>query len=189
MATCKELVVERGKKIYIFDDVFELEWRERAYIFFKNSMFRIGAGDQSDIHFSEHQYLHSNYSSEDVERLGLLNQIKDEKLLSLISNKKMKPKFGAVVNLSMPSETYFVHSHSNTTVLYYANVRWREDWAGETLFFTEDMSEIVYATPYKPGRIIVFDGSIPHTIRPQTRYAPQYRFTFALWLNEGEPLE
>jgi Rps23 Pro-64 3,4-dihydroxylase Tpa1-like proline 4-hydroxylase len=190
MTTYKEIVVERGKKIYVFDDLFELEWRTHAYEFVKNSMFTVvGARDQGDIHYSEHQYLHSKYSPEDVERFGIVQSIKDEKLLSLITGKEMRPHFGAVVNLSIPLDTYFVHSHKNTTMLYYANIRWREDWGGETLFFTEDMSEVVYTSVYKPGRVIVFDGSIPHTIRPQSRYAPQYRFTFALWLNPGEGLE
>jgi hypothetical protein len=69
-------------------------------------------------------------------------------------------------------------------VLYYVNLEWQDGWHGETLFYDESLKNIVFASPYIPGRIVVFDGSIPHTIRPQSYIASHYRFTFALIYNK-----
>jgi hypothetical protein len=52
------------------------------------------------------------------------------------------------------------------------------------LFFSESMKDIVFASPYTPGRIIAFNAKIPHAIRPQSTLASHYRFTFALVLTE-----
>ena len=188
MVKCKEIIVDLNKKIYVFDNVFEMDWRRQAFIFIRRSAFKLGWGDQEDPHNSQHIYLHSRYTSDDVEKFGILNQIKDEKMLSLIEGKTMDPDVGATVNLSVPTDTYFAHPHRNTTLLYYANPYWKEEWAGETLFFNEDVSEVVYTSIYKPGRVIIFDGSIPHSLRPQSKLAPQYRFTFSLFLDSGKGL-
>jgi len=59
------------------------------------------------------------------------------------------------------------------------NVDWREEWAGETIFYDES-NEIIFCSPYKPGRMIVFDGTIPHTIRPQSIISPNYRFSLTI---------
>lgn len=185
MTTCKEIIVDRGKKIYVFDDVFELEWKTKAFVFFKESLFSIGWADQPDPHYAQHMYLHSRYSQEDILKLGILDQIADEKMLSILNGKSLDPNRGAIVNLSTPTDTHFAHSHKNTTFLYYANLTWKEEWAGETLFFNEEVSEIVYTSIYKPGRVIIFDGSIPHSLRTQSKLAPQYRFTFGLFFDSG----
>ena len=184
--TCKEITVDLGKKIYVFDNVFEMEWRRQSFMFIMKSNFGIGWNDQEDPHNAAHVYLHSRYSAQDVENYGILKQIKDPKILSLIEGKTLHPTIGATINLSTPTDTYFAHPHRNTTLLYYANPSWKEEWAGETLFFNEDVSEVVYTSIYKPGRVIIFDGSIPHSLRPQSKIAPQYRFTTALFF-EGEP--
>ena len=60
------------------------------------------------------------------------------------------------------------------------NLEWRDGWHGETLFFDESCKDIMYASPYTPGRVIAFDAKIPHTIRPQSHLASFYRFTLAL---------
>lgn len=183
-----EITVDRGKKIFIFDDIFDLSWREHAYQYIKSSFFSIGWADQSDIHNSQHLYLHSRYSEKNVESFGIFKNIKNKDALKLIEGKKFDEINCGTVNLSVPSDTNFVHTHTNTTVLYYANLYWQEDWAGETLFFNEKKDEVVYTSIYKPGRLIIFDGSIPHTIRPQSQLAPHYRFTFASFLDTGVSL-
>ena len=188
MAICKEIVFERDKKMYVFDDVFEMDWRATAFLYMKQSLFRIGWQDSNDPHYGQHVYLHSSYSESDVANLGILNEIKDKKMLSLLEKETLGSDVRAVVNLSMPTDTYFAHSHKNTTLLYYANPSWKEEWAGETLFFNEELSEVVYTSIYKPGRVIIFDGSIPHSIRPQSKIAPQFRFTFTMFFEKNKSL-
>ena len=87
----------------------------------------------------------------------------------------------AVVNLANTSDVNYIHAHNQSKVmLYYVNLVWNEGAHGETQFYSEDLKSIQYTTPYTPGRLIVFDADIPHTIRPQSIIGPKYRFTYAM---------
>ena len=68
------------------------------------------------------------------------------------------------------------------TVLYYANYEWNCDWSGETVFYNEAKDEIIRAVYPKPGRIVVFDGRIPHVAREPNRVCPVVRYTIAIKL-------
>lgn len=61
------------------------------------------------------------------------------------------------------------------TVMLYAHPAWMPDWAGETVFFDHERSEIVAAVHPKPGRLVYFDGRIPHVARGVTRTCPALR--------------
>lgn len=182
----QEITVDRGKKIFVFDDVFELSYRQKLYDFaVKETPYQLGWEDNVDIENKEHIYFHSNVSLHQYEKLKLLETLKKTDVISFIQH-KFPYKF--VINCSHPSDTNFAHSHVNTTLLYYANRGWKPEWAGETLFFNEELSEVMYTSMYVPGRIILFDGGIPHSIRAQSRYAPQYRFTYTIFFDELEGL-
>ena len=51
------------------------------------------------------------------------------------------------------------------------------EWDGGTVFRTDDLSEVEYLSDYKPGRMILFDSSIPHKIYSSSYNAHPYRFT------------
>jgi len=51
------------------------------------------------------------------------------------------------------------------TILVYCNNEWNYNWGGETVFFDENL-DVKKAVLPKPGRVVVFDGRIPHTARP-----------------------
>lgn len=67
------------------------------------------------------------------------------------------------------------------TALWYIAPEWNVEWGGETLFYNKDMDAEVAVTP-RPGRLVVFDGSITHVGRPPNRicYAPRYTLAFKL---------
>tara|TARA_B100000902_G_scaffold232242_1_gene220223 strand:+ start:1253 stop:1975 length:723 start_codon:yes stop_codon:yes gene_type:complete len=56
------------------------------------------------------------------------------------------------------------------TVLIYLNPEWQPEWGGETIFYNHKMDATRIVTP-RPGRVVMFDGRIPHTGRPPT---PRY---------------
>ena len=68
------------------------------------------------------------------------------------------------------------------TVLYYANEEWNAKWSGETVFYTPTCDEIVQAVLPRPGRIVVFDGRVPHVAREPNRISPVVRYTIAIKL-------
>jgi Rps23 Pro-64 3,4-dihydroxylase Tpa1-like proline 4-hydroxylase len=64
------------------------------------------------------------------------------------------------------------------TALYYANPRWEADWMGETLFCDPD-GEPIYAVAPRPGRLVVFDGEVPHRGGVPSRCCGEPRLSLA----------
>ena len=65
------------------------------------------------------------------------------------------------------------------TILHYANHTWDINWHGETLFYNDDCSEVIYSQIIKPGTVIVFDSRIQHSAIPCSIAAEHPRFTIA----------
>lgn len=63
------------------------------------------------------------------------------------------------------------------TLIYYPHEKWNLNWAGETVFFTADKTDIRQTVYPKPGRIILFNGTIPHAARGVSRSCPEMRVT------------
>jgi len=169
--------------IHICDNVLSPAAHEALCNFTNESYFRIGWADTSDISRRQHQYLYSAWNQEDLDRTGFLQALKDERTLELIGG---RTPVRTVVNLSVPSNVHFSHTHLNEDVLlFYLNTNWREEWAGETLFFDQERKNIIFASAYVPNRTIFFDGEIPHTIRPQSIIAPHYRYTLSIFFAKG----
>jgi SM-20-related protein len=67
------------------------------------------------------------------------------------------------------------------TALWFIAPEWTVEWGGETLFFDSSMDAQVAVSP-RPGRLVLFDGSLTHVGRPPNRicYAPRYTFAYKL---------
>lgn len=63
----------------------------------------------------------------------------------------------------------------NRTVMFYMNDEWDYNWGGETVFYNFK-KEIIKSVLPKPGRVVSFDGRIPHAARAPmtTAYQPRY---------------
>lgn len=156
--------------IEVYDNTVPFHIQQHAYDFILNSHFKIkGWEDRDDTDLIKYD-LHSRWSIDDLKAAKLFSFI--EKINSFDTWQK------CVVNLTKPGDHYYTHTHGehSDVVLYYANLEWRDEWAGETMFY-DDNRIPTKAYSYTPGRFIKFDGSIPHSIRPQSFIGPQYRFT------------
>jgi hypothetical protein len=174
----KKYTLSSGKLIYVFDDMLPLQSRDHIYDFVSKSKFVLGWMDGNTQEARNHSFLHSVFSEEDDHHLGLIDFYRTSELAELIEGLEVKK---SVVNLSVSSDVHFVHAHpEKLVILYYANLAWEPHWYGETVFFSEDLKNIELALPYTPGRIIAFDASIPHAIRPQSVAAEKHRFTYAM---------
>lgn len=173
-----------GKNIHTFDGIFDFSQREHMYSYVRHSFFRIGNEDADAIETNNHKYMYAMYTEQDINKLGILDAIENSPIKALIEGKQI---VRAHVNVSNPSDTNWAHDHRNKTViLVYINKHWKHEWAGETMFFNDDLSEIEFASIYKPGRVVLFDGEIAHSIRPQSASAPAYRFTLTLILENTD---
>lgn len=178
MIAHKKLTLDLGKEIHIYDGLVPLRLRDKAFSFMVDSSYRIGWEDREDEKAKRYRHLYSSYSQEDNERCGLLPYLLNiQEIAAHFEGLEIKK---SLVNLSVPTDTHFPHAHPEKKVLlYYANMDWEPSWHGETLFYSEDLKEILFAGAYTPGRVIVFDASIPHAMRPQSISADHHRFTFA----------
>ena len=74
-----------------------------------------------------------------------------------------------------------VHLDSNLdnqyTTIYYPHAEWRPDYAGETVFFNSEQSDIIASVYPKPNRLIIFRGTVPHCARAVSRICPTLRVT------------
>lgn len=176
------MILDDGKRIDVFDNVFPLNTRTQIYANCANSEFRLGFEALGRLERGSYDYhLNSRFSDELISEMGIFEHLsKNEEIMSLISGMKLR---GTYVNLTTAAEAYFVHSDaSGKTLLYYVNPDWRDGMGGETVFWKDDLSEIIFSSPYISGRLIVFDGSIPHSLRPQTFLGPKYRFSMAMMM-------
>jgi hypothetical protein len=163
--------------IDVFDGLVNAVLRNKIESFIMNSGFRIGWPDAVYGPKAAYKCMYSGFTKEDLINCGLGNVIfTAPEIAPFIEGKEL---LKCLVNLTRAGDVHFTHSHpaGETVVLYYANLDWLPEWWGETIFYNDDGSNIVHASRYTPGRIVVFDGTIPHAIRPQSTIGPQYRFT------------
>lgn len=178
----KEIKDNLNRSIYVIDNFGTKAQHQKFYEYVIRSNFNIGFSDIDLIEISHHKYLHSRYTLQAIIESGFKEMLEQSEVWDLLKEKTIDR---ATVNLSTPSDTNFIHTHKNTlSAIYYVNLDWKPEWSGETLFYSEDLKDIIFASQYTPGRLILADGEIPHTIRAQSDSAPHYRFTFALFFNK-----
>ena len=164
----------------IFDDVVPYNIRDIIWHCSASVDLKLGWQDSNQPEKYDLN-IHSELRMSDLEPTGILPYFKkctDE--TEWFKNKKLHR---VVLNLVRSNDVHYIHHHPDKHVLlYYVNLDWRDGWYGETLFYDPyDIEKISFTSVYKPGRIILFDGSIPHAIRPQSIKAPKFRFSLSLF--------
>lgn len=175
----KQLKTARGRDITIYDDLFSYAEREVMHGFILNSLFTSSGRDSTRLEHQGDFNLCSQYSEQDVKNLGLLE---NPKLAKEITDRGLTTFRQARVNLSTLNDKNHFHTDSvdTVTLLYYPNLEWHIEWGGYTLFSDDSLRDIEHCVTYIPGRIVLFDGEIPHCIAAPTNVAPTYRFSFAI---------
>ena len=54
---------------------------------------------------------------------------------------------------------------------------WHPNYAGETVFFNDEGTDIIGTVYPRPNRMVLFSGSIPHVARGVSRVCPELRIT------------
>jgi hypothetical protein len=179
----RDIQTSNGKKITVIDDAFSLQKKIFFENFAINSKYTNSGEDYvTDFSLSSGvRNLVSRFTEEDFKNLGLIGNCEyidlflKDKVLSTY-----KIHLLTLANVSVPHT-----DNSQYTFLLYPNVHWDVRWGGETVFYSEDLTEIEYTSLYVPGRVIIFDGSIPHMGRAPTVLATHPRYTFAMSVNEA----
>ena len=181
MHPVRKINCELNKKVICADDTLSLWDRQNIYGMAKNSGYYIGWDDTQ----VPERKLHDQHLFCGVNLDLFSGYIKKFKKVPEVAEELQNLEIvKGIINLSVPTNVNYVHAHPEKKVLlYYVNLEWPEGGHGETQFYSENLKEIQYTCPYTPGRILVFDGSIPHTIRPQSNAGPKFRFTLTFLYN------
>jgi hypothetical protein len=171
-------------KINFFDNTVTLEARANIHYSASNSNFVLGWHDFASGEHTTEANLYSEWSHDYLAKTKILQFIqpciaKTDWFTNNVLNK-------AVVNLVKSDDVHHIHAHEGDQVaLYYINIDWQNSWYGETLFYDSfNFNKIIYASPFVPGRILLFDGKIPHAIRPQSKAGPKFRMTLSLFYSK-----
>ena len=171
------------EEISIYDDEFTWAQRKDMYDFIVKSKFTISARDvdeRVETSVPNMPFMISEWNEDDVSRFGIFRHMKNADLHSQIGNNRTLKR--CFINCDTGREVHHVHSHSNQYVLLYqANLEWNHEWYGETFFYDDNKEDVVRVNSYTPGRLIWFNGEIPHSFRPPSRVAPFFRFTVSFF--------
>lgn len=182
-----------NKFITVIDDLFSLSEKTRFYNFGLNSAYYLSRKSYEMPEF-DGKYpptLVSNYSPRDVFNPNF-DFFSNSLILDYVKKNNLRLT-KAYFNLSTPFDlyTYHVDVSVNTyamTLLYYANMEWYPEWEGETHLSDDTMREIKHSISFVPGRLVMFDPSIPHKSSQPSILAKYYRFVFvARFMDRKEP--
>lgn len=172
----KEIIINNNKKIHIYDNLFTYQERLAFMEFLQRSFFKVNG---TDYDYRDNQ-CYSAYTAQDLHMMNFLQTDGFKKL-----NEKYHLEGRDIkqirVNFSTVAEKNRVHEDTTPiTLLYYANTTWELDWGGHTFFLSEDLKDILYTCEYKPGRVVVFNGTIPHMIMAPSILALKSRFSVGI---------
>jgi hypothetical protein len=175
--------ISNGKLIEIYDDVFTSSERYLHLIKAQNYPFILGYPTTNILWQSGDTFFTHVITNED---LIDLNINKTNFFKEVISNGLSEYELErSWVLVSSPFSTYYYHVDNSVetvkrkTLLYYLNNRWDRNWGGETLF-ANDSGDCEVAVAYKPGRVVIFDGSIEHKPSAISIKADEFRFIFVI---------
>lgn len=174
-------------EIVVIDNLFDRAFREAFYFWVKSSNYTTSGEDLSTLEYKGDYNLYCQVDEESLNQTGFMqHQSYTEHVLPEVNGMFLKQ---CRINLSTLNDNNRYHTDSSgslktKTIIYYPNLKWDVEWGGHTLFADDHLEEIEFCSMYKSGRLIVFDGNIPHCILPPTKAAPSYRFSFVLQYGE-----
>lgn len=176
-------MIDDDRSIIVIDDAFTFSEISGNYANVISKEFKIYNSNEAEIQDLSDKRLGSPLYENDY----LLNSIFSKQRLEIIKNyipQDLYTHWRSYINLGIVSDSHKIHVDEfsigkGITLLYYANRNWNADWGGETIFYDDKREKIKFVSPFVPGRIIIFDSSIPHSAKPQHLTGPTYRFTVA----------
>ena len=172
-----------NRKLYIEDSAFSRAYQETLYEYAsRSSNYQLGFGDTDAIERSQYKYYTANMDGQAIEQIKLFEELEKTEVGKLTEGKQLAR---CTINTSTNGQVNFAHTHPDQlSLLYYINLDWKPEWAGETLFYNEAVDEVEFTSMYKPNRLILFEGEIPHSLRCQSVIGPEYRFSLAMFFNK-----
>lgn len=170
-----------GKKIWVFDDLCSAN--EAATIAHNLELSAFVRSEVARPDTATFRHFVLNLNATQLANLPMYSRSLEA--VKQITSKNFRA-YRAYCNLASYGDMLFTHTDCmpgspELTVLIYMCPKWDIEWGGETMFYNSE-DDCVYACTPKPGRVVIFDGSIKHVGRPPNRVCYASRFTLAFKL-------
>jgi hypothetical protein len=159
-----EKYIINGKNLFVDDTLFFINEKESIFLKLKNQPFfisqQINTDPDSDLFTTK---LNEDFFSQIP---YFLNNI-------FLTLNKLYPNEKLIIERAIgicwtKSNKIAIHGDSSDknkiTVLFHANYDWDTSWGGENLFYNDFVTDISKAVQYVPGRLVIFDSRIPHSV-------------------------
>lgn len=172
------------KKIEIYDDVFSFGELQAVYKYTLNSLYKPHrrALDYPGVDTKYTPTLKATLSLPDILNFAFFQSVWVRNFLK----ERNYRIYSTYINLCTASDTYSFHTDNGSyqlpSMLGYLNMVWDPCWEGETHFSDERGKDTLVSAGFIPGRIIVFDSSIPHKSSQPGPMADNYRYVLAVKL-------
>lgn len=161
-----------------YDNIFMFDERVDFYKFACNSFYKTNGSDSAtDVSVIKNNQMYSSFSQDDIECMGFfsgdaIKSVLDQNDLSIENVKQFR------INASHLGERNMVHHDGQgKTLLYCLNTEWRPEWGGHLMILNDKLDDPTDIIGYKPGRVSIFDGSLPHCVMTPTVMSPSLRYT------------
>lgn len=179
----ENIEVDEKRKITIIDNAFTFSELSGIYAHAINHKYSIYNSSEAEVQNLSNKRLGSVLDENDYILETIFSGDRFNLITSIIPQ-DLYFHWRSYLNLGLHSDTHLIHVDEfsvskGLTLLYYVNRNWCQDWGGQTTFYDDERKEIIYSCSFIPGRLVIFDSSIPHSATPQHFNAPPYRITLA----------
>ncbi len=162
--------IAEDENIYIVDDFFSEHERACMSFWFASSNYKLNDIDKEDSKFSRHWVNHLidietiiKYTPQFEKIDSKIRNLYADANLTLFEIKAYLSTFGDLATYHQDSEMI----DTITVVVYFHNT-WELDWHGEFIICDDQWEPQLCVFP-KPGRMIVFNGKLPHRAGAPTK--------------------
>lgn len=180
------------ERISVIDDFVDSLLRERISALVRSPIWQYGwrsthGGDRF-------AYWHSHFAGSDQGRNSCEAELAGEPLLESVYRLWQVLHAGVLqghepLRVYANAHTYGVEGSVHIddpdadnyfSTVYYAHQTWSRNWAGETVFYSNDGQDIVRSVYPRPGRAVTFPGAIPHCARAPSRDCAELRISVVI---------
>ncbi|EDV24217.1 hypothetical protein TrispH2_007332 [Trichoplax sp. H2] len=184
----KKVETPDGKKIFVFDGLFKNEELEELRQSIKNARFYYD--DSVDSGTDNVQWI-AGFNIDSYTK-SYFWQIQKQ-VAAYVSGKDQWYPYDVACNMIRSADHTQIHTDcadvaDEWTFLLYLNPGWKSSYGGETAYTTNnsDISEFVTEVRPRYGRVVIFQGTIPHSARPPAHDFKGIRYSFAVKMANTE---
>ena len=169
-----------GRPFVVIDDLFSPEVADATFSLFRDLDYRLIDADRPDT--EEFRHFVRYFPRRDWSENPILKFMIDAASSALDTQGWQHSGISRIyANLTLAGDHQFIHTDGyEWTALFFLTDRWLEDWGGELTMYGDSPFEPAISLLPRPGRLVVFDGEIPHRGGCPSRHCSAPRISVAL---------